>query len=58
MTAKTKATESVEPTTTVCEDIANFFDTCFNATADVALGAWDLLPDINVKAGPGWNDKD
>jgi hypothetical protein len=58
MTAKTKTAKPEAPSTNVCEDIAEFFTTCFDATANVALGAWDLLPDVSVKAGPGWTAKD
>jgi hypothetical protein len=60
MTAKTKTTaaKSPAPTTTVCEDVANFFVSCYDWTAETSLQAYDMLPSIEIKAGPGWTAKD
>jgi hypothetical protein len=57
MTAKiaSKTATPVEPTTTVCEDIADFFGSCYDWTVETTEQAIDLLPDVEIKAGPGWN---
>lgn len=59
MTTKTKTTAAKSPApTTVCEDVANFFVSCYDWTAETSLQAYDLLPSIEIKAGPGWTAKD